>query len=58
MCWLKKLEKKAEAWKKEEPSHPDDSTGPRTVDMAIVEDFEVLLGILEVQAVPREISHR
>ena len=36
MGWRGKLRKKAEARRKEDDGHPDDPTGPQTLDMAIV----------------------
>jgi hypothetical protein len=38
MGWRQKLEKKAEQRRKEDATHPDDPTGPQTLDMAIVAD--------------------
>lgn len=38
MGWRQKLEKKAERRRKEDVGHPDDPTGPQTLDMEIVKD--------------------
>ena len=38
MGWRGKLKKKAEQKRKEDAGHPDDQTGPQTLDMAIVAD--------------------
>jgi hypothetical protein len=38
MGWRQKLTKEAEARRKEDTGHPDDPTGPQTLDMAIVAD--------------------
>lgn len=38
MGWRGKLRKEAEARRKEDAGHPDDPTGPQTLDMEIVKD--------------------